>query len=683
MLPIHQLSIGDAFEGLTDKEKLYAHHMAKAAWSGTRIILRQVSPEANRIFDLVMELHRSCQQSFDGRWDDLGRAYGVPVEEVKAFLDYAAVFLSNGSGDQKFRPGMRQESLKAICQSSSRATSLFTSIAIPIFSSQPSSLGYPTDETQSAYYPGTFPITPEEIAEVSHIMEDNGILPENTRIEKVAEGGSTVYNVLQASVETASSDRSFHSPKLAGPVKIVQGDHGDELASLCNSLERASQYAATSTQQAFLKQYQQSFQTGDLKLYKESQKTWVKDIAPVIESIFGFVEPYRDPFGIRAEFEGVVAIADREGTKVLTRLVEESSKFIKLLPWAKGCSDHDGKGPFERSLFEPPDFSSIHALVYCSSIIFAGINLPNYNDIRQECGFKNVIIANRMSAESNKADISPFVDPSEAQTFQEHKYPAYYIWVVLHELLGHGTGKLMSEEGGNFNFDVENPPINPLTGVPIDSWYRHGQTWTGVFADLATSVDECRAELVGAYLIDEPEILDLFGFNERSDITAADLTYNTYLQLGVDGLRGLQNFNIEGKKWGQAHSRAHFAMLKCLLRDGNGVLAIDCDSSTDQLRVHVDRSRIITSGKPALGRMLLNLHMYRCTADVKRCREYYEDLSNVDGQYLEWRRIVLAKKQPKWVFVQANTFLEGKSVTLKEYPATPEGVLQSWAERVL
>lgn len=73
--------------------------------------------------------------------------------------------------------------------------------------------------------------------------------------------------------------------------------------------------------------------------------------------------------------------------------------------------------------------------------------------------------------------------------------------------------------------------------------------------------------------------------------------------------------------------------------------------------------------------------MYRCTADVSACRAYYEDLSKVDGEYLEWRKIVLAKKQPKWVFVQANTFLDGDEVTLKEYDPSPQGVFQSWAER--
>lgn len=73
--------------------------------------------------------------------------------------------------------------------------------------------------------------------------------------------------------------------------------------------------------------------------------------------------------------------------------------------------------------------------------------------------------------------------------------------------------------------------------------------------------------------------------------------------------------------------------------------------------------------------------MYRCTADVTECRKYYEELSRVDGEYLEWRKIVLAKNQPKWVFVQANTFLNGDEVTLKEYEPTIEGVVQSWAER--
>lgn len=191
-------------------------------------------------------------------------------------------------------------------------------------------------------------------------------------------------------------------------------------------------------------------------------------------------------------------------------------------------------------------------------------------------GFKNVIIANRMAAESQCKQY-PFIPVSEAEKFKEHKFPAYYWWVVLHELLGHGTGRMMVQKGeGQFNFDIENPPVNPLSGKPIASWYKPGQTWTGQFADLATTVDECRAELVGAYLMDEKELLGLLGFTDTSDIRAEDceayfpaylaalkrseltlnalaVTYNLYQQLGVDGLRGLSNFNV-GSGVGSLHS---------------------------------------------------------------------------------------------------------------------------------
>jgi dipeptidyl-peptidase III len=124
-----------------------------------------------------------------------------------------------------------------------------------------------------------------------------------------------------------------------------------------------------------------------------------------------------------------------------------------------------------------------------------------------------------------------------------------------------------------------------------------------------------------------------------------------YMQLGVDALCELRKYNIDNQKWGQAHgrvcttltqtysnwlinsSKAHFAMFKCLLRDGNGFMKIDFDPAYQRLTVRVDRSRMVNDGKPALGRMLLKLHMFRCTVDVHAFRAYYEDLSSVDGVY--------------------------------------------------
>lgn len=74
------------------------------------------------------------------------------------------------------------------------------------------------------------------------------------------------------------------------------------------------------------------------------------------------MELYRDSYGVRAEFEDLVPNLDTEETKALTTLVEHSAKFIRRLPWVDGTStENDGKGPFEKALFEPPDFTSIHS----------------------------------------------------------------------------------------------------------------------------------------------------------------------------------------------------------------------------------------------------------------------------------------------------------------------------------
>lgn len=230
-----------------------------------------------------------------------------------------------------------------------------------MFSAPPFSLGYPSTTTQSMYYPGTLKLSQEEISIVSKALEERSIYPENTRIQKTTKASAVIYDVLQASTETDRESVEFLLPNSNGSIRIVRGDHANELSLICSSLAEASKYAANKAQETFLIEYIGSFKTGDLNIYRQSQRTWIKDKQPRIENIFGFVEPYRDPYGTRAEFEGLVAISDPTETKLLTELVEQSAKFIRRLPWVDGkSSQNDGKGPFEKALFDPPDFSSIH-----------------------------------------------------------------------------------------------------------------------------------------------------------------------------------------------------------------------------------------------------------------------------------------------------------------------------------
>lgn len=89
--PVLQLQIKPIFDALSPTEKLYARHMARAAWHGSRIVMRQVSAESPAIFDWITDLYRAC----DGKWDTLVSRCKISVQDVESFLEYAGTFLCN------------------------------------------------------------------------------------------------------------------------------------------------------------------------------------------------------------------------------------------------------------------------------------------------------------------------------------------------------------------------------------------------------------------------------------------------------------------------------------------------------------------------------------------------------------------------------------------------------------
>ena len=126
------------------------------------------------------------------------------------------------------------------------------------------------------------------------------------------------------------------------------------------SLEEAIKYAANDTQKETLSHYIDSFRTGNLQSYRASQKTWVKDTSPRVEHILGFVDSYVDPYGVRAQWEGAVCIADEHETARMKSFVEKAPYFATLLPWA--TEENHGKGPFEKEILSVLDFSILHGM---------------------------------------------------------------------------------------------------------------------------------------------------------------------------------------------------------------------------------------------------------------------------------------------------------------------------------
>ncbi|KAM0799747.1 peptidase family M49-domain-containing protein [Usnea florida] len=686
------LIIKPHFEALTDEQKLYAHHISKAAFYGTRIILRQVSPESESIYDLIVALYQHCS----GDWDSLAKTAEVGKDELQLLLQYFTQFLGNlgnykGFGDVKFTPRCSPRTIAALAGQGSAALKFYERCKDAIYTDggKPALMhfGFPGQGHMSTYYPDSPDITREEIENVGELLGTKGILPENTRIRK-AKGGD--YEVLIASALSKPPPEGSDAgevttwqldPPLEGKkVSLVFGDHQEEMAKIALHIKKASLHAANDTQKQMMDEYAKSFGTGSLKAFKESQKLWVKDKKPEVESNIGFIETYRDPAGIRGEWEGMVAMVNKERTRAFQALVEAAPAAIPKLPWSK---------EFEKDEFSAPDFTSLEVLSFASSGIPAGINIPNYDDIRQQIGFKNVSLGNVLGAKAANEPI-PFIRSEDLELYQENRDAAFEVQVGIHELLGYGTGKLLQETSpGVFNFDHENPPNSPVTGRPISTYYKPSETYSSVFGPTASSYEECRAECVAMALSCEFSILKIFGFGDGEvdmDGKAGDVLYASYLSMARAGVVALEFWDPKSRKWGQIHMQARYSILKTFLEAGDSFCTLDSQTNDlSDLTIRLDRSKILTHGRPAVEAYLQKLHIFKSTADVKAGRELYERKTSVEGAF--WtekvRGQVLRKRTPRKVFVMGNTVVgdNERKVGLREYESGVEGMIRSWAER--
>jgi dipeptidyl-peptidase-3 len=122
-------------------------------------------------------------------------------------------------------------------------------------------------------------------------------------------------------------------------------------------LEKAKEYTADSIQLQMLEAHQEGFRSGSMLSQKQAQTLWVQDKSPKVEALLGFLEYYRDPHGVRAEWRGFVLIENQPQTRLFARLIEESQRVINSLPW----NEH-GRSVFENDQYEAPGFVSMEGM---------------------------------------------------------------------------------------------------------------------------------------------------------------------------------------------------------------------------------------------------------------------------------------------------------------------------------
>ncbi|KAH3887281.1 dipeptidyl peptidase 3-like [Dreissena polymorpha] len=675
------LECSAAFHKLSEREKKYAHYLSRACWYGGLIILYQVSPESPGIFILLHKLFK--MQTFQ-EIQDLARTQGCTEDEIQAIRMYVAGFFTNfgnysSFGNIKFIPDFSKETFKRLVMQSEAGKrdpevmeGLWNSLSYRMYSLEKRhrKIGLGPMGT-STYY--SFNCDMDDAKLAQEFMLSKNLNAFNTRLTKKS---SYEYEIRLASSETGDGfipgcdeellkSHEFLAEGADEPVTfhVTRGDYSKLLAKVVSCFEKAKEFVTNEMESHMMDMYIASFTTGSVESHKDMARIWIKNKWPSVETFIAFLECYRDPLGVRGEFEAFVGIVNKERSAMYEELVDNTVRLLKNLPWPP---------EYEMDQFLIPETMSIDVLTYGASIISEGSNIPNYGDIRQDEGSKNTTFFNKIIVDCYNGET--FIDIEDKDLYSKLMVSTYELHVGLHELYGHGSGKLFYEDcDGNLNFDI-NVVRHTETGEQIKSWYKTTETWETKFPTIGASYEECRAECVALYMIDNKDILRIFGHEHDGD----DVVYVVWLSLLRLSLISLEFYAPETTTWQQPHMNAWFVILRVLMEAGQCFLELCEVTGSDgipDLVVRLDRQKILTVGKPAIGNFLRKLQVYRATGDFENAKKMYDHYSEVtddgDVKFLSLREIVLAHRIPRKMFVQHNTVIDkDDNVVLKSYEAS-------------
>jgi dipeptidyl-peptidase III len=219
--------------------------------------------------------------------------------------------------------------------------------------------------------------------------------------------------------------------------KVAPGLYATFLKKANECLEKARAYAEPGQAEAIdhLIRY---YETGEYSEWAAFGIAWVQNNATV-DFDNGFIEIYRDARGAKGSSQSFVTITDKPVTAAITKLAENAAYFEAKAPWLDR---------YRRTSFKAVSVKAVETLIETGdfSVSTIGDNLPNENEIHEKYGSKNFIFTEStraLNAATGKTAFAEFA-PDEAAAARNQKYgsEAQALLVDMHEVIGHGSGKL-------------------------------------------------------------------------------------------------------------------------------------------------------------------------------------------------------------------------------------------------
>jgi dipeptidyl-peptidase-3 len=396
--------------------------------------------------------------------------------------------------------------------------------------------------------------------------------------------------VTMADLETFQERYPLNSRLVKRDGQIVEevyrvgGRYDREIREIVRHLEAAVPLATEPMAKA-LRALIRFYRTGETEDRVAYDIAWVQDRDSPVDTINGFVEVYMDARGIKGAWEALVYYVNPQKTAGIRKLAEAAQWFEDRMPWAPEFRKQNVRGVSANAIdvvIETGDSGPVTPI---------GINLPNDQTIREHHGSKSVSLSNANQA-YDKSTLPEFRREfawslEEADRAEKWSALAGEITTDLHEVIGHGSGRVLERLQGN-----------PQS----------------VLKEQYSALEESRADLVALYFVPSPKLVEIGLVDEADHEEIVRAEYEGYARNALVQLRRVR----EGSQIEEDHMRNRQMIVHWLMENSGAVERRRRDGKTYYVVVDVK------GFQEGVGRLLAEVQRIKAEGDYAAARALFE-----------------------------------------------------------
>ncbi len=314
---------------------------------------------------------------------------------------------------------------------------------------------------------------------------------------------------------------------------IPAGLYSEYLSKANSYLEKAAQ-VADPVQAKVIRDLIHFYQTGDPRDWIQFGMSWVQNNAAV-DFANGFIEVYRDARGAKGTSQSFVTVTDNRVNALMLKIAGNAQYFEDRAPWAQQYKKQGVKPPLAKAVETLVETGDFH-------VTTVGDNLPNEDEVHQKHGAKSFLFTGSSRALSKAAGTGLLEEfaasPEEIEIGKKYDDEAEDLLTALHEIIGHGSGKLCAK----------------ITHDP--AFY---------LKEYSSTLEEARADLMALWSVWDPRMREL-GLYSNPDVAKA--MYYASTRVAIAQLRRV----TKGDTIEEDHQRGRQLIVN-YIRDKTGAIA--------------------------------------------------------------------------------------------------------------